>query len=163
MNGNFNSQTSGNYWPEPAQVMLYEGFQETSAIPSPESSPRILSDLEDQMAGFEAEHEALVKEVRKYYVLPADSSVLSFFRRHRTLPQLLLQAAQQLKEHFGANAVFTLRAPVDESGSQTLYAVAMWPGNVRNVRDSLAKFDDEWWIANSRQAAGYLTFTYELV
>lgn len=163
MNGNFSSQTSGNCWSEPAPVMLYEGFQETSEIPSPKSSPRILSDLEDQMARFEAEHEALVKEVRKYYVLPADSSVLNFFRRYRTLPQLLLQAAQHLKEHFGTDAVFSLRVPVDESGSQTLYAVAMWPGNVRDVRSALAKFDDEWWIANSRQAAGYLTFTYELL
>ena len=63
----------------------------------------------------------------------------------------------------GGNAVFNLRAPIDEAGSQTLYAVAMWPGKLQDVRDALAKFDDEWWMARARQAAGYLTFTYELV
>jgi hypothetical protein len=56
-----------------------------------------------------------------------------------------------------------LRAPIDESGSQTLYVVAMWPGNVRDVRQALARFDDAWWIAHSRQASGHLAFTYELV
>lgn len=163
MNGDFGIQTSGDCWPEPALIMLYEGFQETPELPSPKLGAQILFDLEDQMARFEAEHEALVKEVRKHYVLPANSSVLTFFYRHRALPQLLLQAASHLKEYFGAGVVFSLRVPVDESGSQTLYAVAMWPGNVREVRNALEKFDDEWWIANSRQASGHLTFTYELV
>src|SRR5208337_4645322 len=125
MNGDFDIQTSGDCWPEPALIMLYEGFQETPELPSPKLDAQILFDLEDQMARFEAEHEALVKEVRKHFVLPANSSVLAFFNRHRTVPQLLLQAVPYLKEHFGVDAVFALRAPVDESGSQTLYAVAM--------------------------------------
>ena len=87
--------------------------------------------------GSEAEHEAAVNEVRKSYVVPPDSSVIDFLNRHRSIPQVLLQASERLRELFGSGRVFSLRA--------------------------LERFDDSWWIANSRQAAGNLTFTYELV
>ena len=115
------------------------------------------------MAESAAQHEAVVNDVRKHYVLPADASVRDFLTEHRAIPQILLEAAPQLKAHFGGNAIFNLRAPIDEAGSRTLYAVAMWPGELRDVRDALAKFDNDWWMARAGQAAGYLTFTYELV
>ena len=138
-------QSSGIHWPEPRQrAVIFEG-------------------LEKQMAEFAAQHEALLSEVRRQYVLPADTSVVTFLTEHRTLPPILLEAAPELRACFGAEAVFTLRAPIDDTGSQSLYAVAMWPGNVRDVRDALEEFDDTWWIEHSRQASGYLTFTYELV
>jgi hypothetical protein len=38
----------------------------------------------------------------------------------------------------------------------------MWPGKARDAMEALAKFETDWWIANSRPAAGYLNFTYEL-
>jgi len=108
-----------------------------------------------------AQHEAVANEVRKHYA--ADSSVLSFLSEHRSIPQILLGAAPQLKACFGADTVFDLRAPIDEAGSRTLYAVVMWPGKSQDARDALAKFDNDWWMARAGQAAGYLTFTYELV
>lgn len=86
-----------------------------------------------------------------------------FLTERRAIPQMLLEAAPQLKAYFGGTAVFNLRAPIDEAGSRTLYAVAMWPGEVLDVRDALAKFDKDWWMARAGRAAGYLTFTYELV
>jgi hypothetical protein len=107
--------------------------------------------------------EEALNDVRKHYVLPADPSVIDFLADHRAIPQLLLAAAPQIKGYFGRNAVFNLRAPLDEAGSRTLYAVVMWPGKLRDVRDALARFDDEWWMARARQAGGYLIFTYELV
>lgn len=139
--------------------------QQSSGIPWPEprQRPAIFDGLETQIAEFAAQHEALLAEVRRQYVLPADSSVVTFLTKHRALPPILLEAAPELRACFGAEAVFTLRAPIDDSGSQTLYAVAMWPGNVRDVRDALEKFDDTWWIEHSQPASGYLTFTYELV
>jgi hypothetical protein len=118
--------------------------------------------LEKQILDF-TKQEALLKEVRQHYVLPADSSVLYFLTAHRNIPQILLGAVSHLKACFGLNAVFNLRAPIDDSGIRTLYAVAMWPGKLNDVRTALEKFDDQWWIANSPQAAGYLVFTYELV
>lgn len=115
------------------------------------------------MAEYSAHHDALLCKVRRHYVLPSDSTVMTFLTQHRMLPPILLEAAPQLEVCFGAQAVFTLRAPIDESGSQTLYSVAMWPGDVSEVREALRKFDDTWWIDHSREALGYLTFTYELV
>ena len=103
------------------------------------------------------------REVGKHFVLPDDSSVATFLAEHRSLPQILLAAVAPLRASFGAQTTFCLRAPIDESGWRTLYAVAMWPGKVRDARTALAKFDDGWWIAQSRQASGYLTFAYELV
>jgi hypothetical protein len=119
--------------------------------------------LERQMVEFAAQHEAALNEVRKYYAFPADSSVRDFLTEHRTIPYILLEAAPQLKAHFGASAIFSLRTPTDDVGSRTLYAVVTWPGKSRDVRQALDRFDDSWWIAHSRQASGYLTFTYELM
>jgi hypothetical protein len=107
--------------------------------------------------------EAALNEVRKSYVLPADASVANFLTEHRAIPEILLAASQPLRACFGAETVFNLRAPIDESGSRTLYVVAMWPGKLQDVRNALAKFDDDWWMPRARQVAGCLTFTYELV
>ncbi len=163
MNGYLGSQTSGNDWPEPVPVMVYQDFQESGALPSPKRRAQILADFEDEMVHFENEHNVIINDVRRNFVLPTNSSVEGFFNDHRTIPQLLLQAVPHVKRYFGADVVFNLRVPIDESGSQTLYAVAMWPGTLKDVRRALEQFDDAWWIANSRKASGYLTFTYELV
>jgi hypothetical protein len=163
MNGVLDSQVSGNDWRVPPPDMLYQISQESAPQPALATQGSILQDFEQQMVQFETDHREIVGEVRRSYVLPNDTSVTEFFRSHRTIPQLLVLAASHLQEYFGAGIVLTLRATIDEYGSQTLYAVVMWPGAVRDVRDALANFDDYWWIANSRQAGGDLTFTYELV
>jgi hypothetical protein len=156
-------QVSGNTWKPSPRSAVYQDFQQVAIPAEPRVEREVLRDFERQMARFEAQHEADLAELRKQYVFPTDSSVVTFLRRHRTLPQLLRLAAPRLKAHFGADAVLTLRAPVDESGSRTLYAVTMWPGRARDARIALDQFDDAWWIANSRQASGNLYFTYELV
>jgi hypothetical protein len=157
------NQTSGNDWGPPDRTMLHERQQETSAQSLPHNQRLIFKDLERQMARFEADHVAMIADVRKHYVIPSHSSVSEFLNSHRTLSALLLQAIPNLREHFGADAVFSLRSPVDDSGTQTLYAVVMWPGGVKEVKAALDRFDDAWWIPNSLQASGYLTFTYELI
>lgn len=164
MNGVLDSQTSGNDWSRPSPEMIFQDYQGpvASAVP-PNRQRSIFHDFEQQMAQFEANHQAVLTEVQKSYVIPKDSPVRDFFKSHRTIPQLLTQAAPRLKEYFGVGTVFSLRTQVDEYGSQTLYAVVRWPGDVHAVRAALENFDDHWWIANSRQAAGDLTFTYELV
>jgi hypothetical protein len=158
-----NNQMSGNDWGQPVQAMLHELIQNEVELPPRCQHYSVFKDLENEMALFEAEHQAIISAVRKYYVVPTDSSVTTFFDSHRTLPELLLLAIPFLKQYFGDDTVFSLRAPIDESGSQTLYSVAMWPGKMQDARVALERFDDNWWIANSRQASGYLTFTYELV
>jgi hypothetical protein len=115
------------------------------------------------MEEYASQYQAVLEELRKYYVLRTDSSIRDFLNSHRTIPQILLEAAPQLRAFFGANAVFTLRASIDEAGSRTLYAVVMWPGATQDARNVLATFDNQWWIARAGQASGHLTFTYELV
>lgn len=156
-------QSSGIHWPGCPPAWLYQPFQAAPRWPEPRQRAAIFEGLEKQMAEFAAQHEAVLNDVRKHYVLPADASVRDFLAEHRAIPQILLEAAPRLKAYFGGNAVFNLRAPIDEAGSRTLYAVAMWPGELRAVRDALARFDNDWWMARAGQAAGYLTFTYELV
>jgi hypothetical protein len=157
------SQVSGNNWNHAPTAMVYQEFQQVTDGAKRREQRDILRDLEQQMAAFEAEHEDALNELRRRYVLPIDSSVTGFLRVHRAIPQLLILAMPRLKLYFGTGTVFTLRAPIDESGARTLYAVAMWPGRVRDAKIALNKFDDEWWTANSVQASGNLYFTYELV
>ena len=108
------------------------------------------------------DYQVALNDVRKHYVFPPDSSVEDFLTEHRPLTQVLLDAVPSLEKYFGAKTVFRLRAPIDEDGDQTLYAVVVWPGEVRDVRDALAKFDAEW-LAQSSFSSVDLTFTYELV
>jgi hypothetical protein len=156
-------QGSGIRWPDHPPESLYQTLQAAPRWPVPLPRAAILDDLETQMAEFAAENVAVLNEVRRYFVLPANSSVAAFLSGHRTISQMLLEAVVHLRACFGASTVFSLRAPIDESGSQTLYAVAMWSGNVSDVRRALVAFDNAWWMARSGQASGYLAFTYELV
>ena len=105
----------------------------------------------------------ILNEVRRYFVLPSDSSVLSFLSEHRGITSILMDAVPRLKEYFGATTIFKLKAPIDESGVRTLYAVVIGPGDVKDVRNFLERFEDDWWLDRSRMASGHLTFTYELV
>jgi hypothetical protein len=166
VNANVSSQIPGNQWPLASAPTQYEEFrpvsQSSAFLLDPKRGLATLANMEWQIADSEAEHQAALDKVRQDFVMPADSSVACFLTAHRTILQLLLEAVPELRTCFGSESVFDLRAPVDESGSQMLYAVARWPGSVSDVRQALAKFDT-WWIAHSRQASGNLAFTYELV
>lgn len=161
MNAYQDIQTSGIYWPDPARAFLLP-FQESPHRERLQQRPPVFEDLERQMAEFAAQHEAVLNGLCKYYVIPTDSSVTDFLADHRAIPQILLSAAPHLKAYFGNETIFSLRAPLDESGSRTLYAVVMWPGSPEDVRRALAEFDQEWWMERAGQGAGYITFTYEL-
>lgn len=165
------SQVSENDWTTPPSEMLYQQVQRLVPVQPPNARPRreeqyvqrIQEQIEQQMAQFEADHEAVVAELQRSYVFQNDPRIRSFFKSHRTAPQLLTEALPVLRQTFGAGTVFNLRAVIDEYGGQNLYAVAVWPRDVRDAQIALENFDERWWIANSRQASGDLTFTYELV
>lgn len=162
MNAYQTTQSSGIHWPDITPQPLYRAFQESPRSSDARRRPELFRELGKQMADYAAQ-QAVLDDVRKHYVLPADSSVLNFLTNHRGMAQVLLDAAPRLKHYFGAATIFSLRAPVDESGMRTLYAVVIWAGKIRDVRNALARFDDEWWLPHSTQASGYLIFTYELV
>jgi hypothetical protein len=156
------SQVSGIEW-HPIRPTLHQPGQLISRVHEVSQRLMILGDFERQMADFQVQHEAVVRDVQRKFVLPADTSVEDFLKEHRTLPQILLESVSPLKIAFGAQIIVSLRVPVDEWGARTLYAVAMWRDHARDAREALAKFDDSWWIANSQQASGRLVYTYELV
>jgi hypothetical protein len=162
MNAYQEVQTSGNNWVPPARDMQYRSIQESRTRSTPQPYAAIFDGSERQMSTLAVEHEASLQEIRKHFVMPADSSVTTFLTEHRSITQTLLEAAGHLKECFGADTVFRLGTTVDEAGLQTLHAAVIWPGGVANARTALARFDD-WWLAQVRPGAGYLTFTYELV
>jgi hypothetical protein len=143
--------------------MTQEAHENSKDMAGSQSINLLLDGLEQEMSAFTAAHHEALKELQRFYVFPTDASVESFLADHRTVPQILLEAAGPLREIFGAGTIFVLRAPIDTSGSRTLYAVAMWPGKVVDVRTALSKFDEGWWIARVPQASGRLAFTYELI
>jgi len=153
------SQGSGIEWPT-IRPTLGQLVSPAHGVPQ---RVMLLGAFERQMADFEAQHLAVVREVQRKFVLPPDTSVEDFLKDHRTLPQILLESVGPLRLAFGAQIIVSLKVPVDESGASTLYAVAMWRGSVRDARAALETFDDSWWIANSQQASGRLVYTYELV
>ncbi len=161
MNGVLDSQTSGNDWDIPIQAMLHERIQDVPAA-TVRRQQSFIRDIEVQMQQFERDYRDALTDVRKRYVFPSDTSVAEFLNDHRAMPQLLIDAAPQLRKYFG-NTVFALRVTSDEYGWQNLYADAMWPGDARDALRLLDQFEDEWWIANCRPARGALTFTYRLV
>jgi hypothetical protein len=164
MNGELDFiQTSGTNWGPSIQTMLHQ-FEQAYATPVESRSQRdVLEDLERQMARFDVEFKDQLDAIRKCYVFANDPHLERFLRSHRTLAQILLEAAPHLRQHFGTDTVLTLRAPVDASGEQTLYAVVMWPGATKDVRAAIDSFDNAWWLGNVRRASGNLTITYELV
>ena len=107
--------------------------------------------------------EATLKNIRRIFVLRDEESVSAFLSDHPSLSPLLLEAEAPLRKWFGSSALVALKAPIDDSGVQTLYAVVIWPGSARDVRAALSAFDDDWWLARASQASGRLSFTYELV
>jgi hypothetical protein len=170
MNAYVQAQPSGQHWSAPQRAgFLLEQLVRDSSRPALLGRPPqkqeylILQDFEHKMAEFAAEREAAVVELKKSFVFPGDSSVSVFLFEHRTLSPLLLESVPELKRLFGQETVFQLRAPLEGFGSQTLYAVAIWPGAAADVRTALGRFDEGWWLRRSHRAAGYLTFTYELV
>jgi hypothetical protein len=162
MNAYHEIQTSGNNWLPLAHNTQSQSIPEPLPRPAARPYAAILDGLEKQMSAFTAEHEAFLQETRRHFVMPADSSVTTFLTDHRSIPQTLVDAASHLKECFGSDTVFRLGTAVDEAGSRTLHISVIWAGSVADVRTALAKFD-EWWLAQVRPGAGYLTFTYELV
>ncbi len=155
-------QSSGILWTAPIPPPLYRPLQEFP--PGRFHPPRLglLGENEGQLGGH-ATRLPLLNELRRHYVLPTNSSVVDLLADHPAMIPVLLEAAPRLKRSFGGTTIFELRAPVDESGMRTLYAVVIWAGKIQDVRNALADFDADWWIGRSAQTSECIVFTSELV
>ena len=158
MNAYVTSQGSGVLWP-PVPVL-----PPPLGTPQPGRSDYRPHQLEPIGPGVSRLPSArpLIDEVREHYVLETNA-VGTILANHPNVAQVLLDAAPVLKEYFGSRTIFKLRPSMDEAGGRPLYVVVIWPGAVNDVRNSLGKFDGEWWISRSTAMAGRLIVTYELV
>ena len=130
--------------------------------PCPE--PPVLNGYERQMTQFAVEEEEDLKGLRKEYVLIGGPSVEVFLRSHRSLIEVLLDAATQIRASFGADIVLQLRLSGEEGEVPNLvYGVIQWSGSLETARAALDAFDESWWIENVRRASGRIVFDYELV
>lgn len=107
--------------------------------------------------------EKRLDQLQRYFVFPPGPSIDSLLLNYPTVSQLLLEAAPHLQRVFAPATIFELKAPLDEFGDLTVYAVVRWAGSILDVSEALERFDDEWWLANCARASGLLVFTYELI
>lgn len=148
-------------WPDASSGLLYRPQQTLPAQHRPGCRPELYRELDKQSLGPDM-GEGPMAEIRRFYLLPGDSSVVDFLNSNNGIHQVLLDSIPQIKKYFGAAVRCSLESRCDESGDRTLYAVVRWPGPVHAVRHALAKFDDEWWLLYPCRGGGHLVFTYEL-
>lgn len=163
MNGSLDSQTSGNHWDAPARVMLHDTLQR--AIPQMADQrvqQLVIDDLERQMADHEADFARVLAELQKLFVFTDQEEIASFLRSNRSLAAILVDSAPPFAEAFPGTPI-ALDIMTEEGASRTIYALALWHGDRASARKALNDFDERWWLANMRKAAGRLVFDYELM
>ena len=101
-------------------------------------------------------------ELDKPYVFEHRRAVNAFILEHR-LRALLAAASEPLNEAFGDETIKTLKIVTDDEGSQTLFCLVQVAASVEEARQSLAAFDELWWLARCGPVAGKLNFDFELV
>lgn len=100
--------------------------------------------------------------LKKSYVF-ADSTVDTFLEHHRATRTVLRQAIDPLKVAFGPDKMLSLEISKDEDGSETLYAIAFWPGDAVSASHALHRFLETWWLHRMSAATIDLAFAYRLV
>ena len=158
-----------NYLEQPRVPPPYEAPPEGSwprEQPSgPRKPPRPAGAFEDiywQRLNREVPADRAMKGLEDVYVIEDRSAVAAFIEENR-LRGLLLQALDALNTTFSEAAIKTLMLAHDDEGFQTLFCLVMVPGDMQEARRALRSFDQQWWLARSRQAAGKLNFDFELV
>lgn len=107
--------------------------------------------------------EAILGEVRRFYMGALDPLVSRFLAAHPVVAQALSDGAHYLRLCFGESVIVGLRAPIDSYGDQMLYAAVKWSGRPKEARERLSRFDREWWLARSPRVGNLLEFVYDPV
>jgi len=159
------AQTSGSNWNPSYSQRAYFPAQ-----PHPPSSrfgkhqgANVLAGLQEKTAGDRTLQEAIMKELQNRYGMASDGLVAAFLANHRSLPQLLTEAFDRLKEAFGTSIVVNLEVSMDEDGHQTLYAITLWKEDARQAASAFNSFVENWWIHRMSAATSDIAFVYQLV
>lgn len=119
--------------------------------------------LEQEVAGYRASQEAIMKELQNRFGMASDGLVAAFLANYRSLPQLLTEAFDRLKEAFGTSIVVNLEVSMDEDGHQTLYAITLWKEDARQAATAFNSFVENWWIHRMSAATSDVAFVYQLI
>jgi hypothetical protein len=104
-----------------------------------------------------------ISSLRRDYGFADSAVVTDFLVSHRTIRTVLKDAVPQLKATFGVDKIFNLEVSKDEDGAETLYAVAIWQGDVCQASEALDNFLENWWLQRMNAATSDLAFVYKLV
>ncbi len=110
-----------------------------------------------------AELDEQISCLKRDYGFADGEVVTDFLVSHSTIRTLLKDAVPQLRATFGADRIFNLEVARDEDGSETMYAVAIWPEDVGRASEALHKFLENWWLRRMNAATSDLAFIYKLV
>jgi hypothetical protein len=119
----------------------------------------MLHDYRQAEAAWERDQKALLES----YVFENSLRVESFLKDHRGIVGLLLESAPHIKQHFGSDVAVKLVVGLEEDGSRTLQALAVWPGVLRDAKAALGALDRDWWLENGQRGSGNIILDYELV
>lgn len=161
MNGQLAEQTSGMNWGVAPGLMAHEYSQQV-AVWERGISVSALPELEEQMRTFARTREEELAKLRKLYVFWDADQVEEFLRTHRALTEIFLEAVIPLRECFGIDAPLALDVTWEEGPPKVIYGLVVWRGERTAARAALRRFDESWWIDNSRRSAGKIVFDYEL-
>jgi hypothetical protein len=149
-------------WPTDLTPMSASLFDQPLPNPVSAVAARRMGQYESQMVEFFQEHEGQLHLLRREYVFDPADGVRLFLRDHRALPEILVEAAIELRRCFGNGVVLLLQVLEDEGAPVTIYGIVLWKDSLDSARAALQNFDETWWISTSRRASGSIVFDYQL-
>jgi hypothetical protein len=143
--------------------MLHDTLQRVvPQIADQRTQQLVIDDLERQMADHEVDFARVLTELQKLFVFIDQEEIAGFLRSNRSLATILADSAPSLTEAFPGTPL-ALDMMIEEGAPRTIYALALWHGDRASARKALNDFDERWWLANMRKAAGRVVFDYELM
>lgn len=130
------------------------------------SSRAGISNLEThqkQAVDYRASQEAILTQLRHRFVMPFESTVATFLTNHRSLPHLLTEAAERLKEAFGESVILNLEMSTDEDGEEILYGIAICQTDANSAARAFNYFVEKWWLHRMNASTTDIAFVYRLV
>lgn len=106
-----------------------------------------------------------ISSLRKLYEFRGGLVVERFLRDHRFLNRLLLDAYEEIREHFGVGtrAVLEVVTEPEAQEDQQLFVVIRTKFPPKAARVLLAELDQEWWMDTLPAAQDKMEFALEYI
>ena len=97
-----------------------------------------------------------VDALKASYAFRNEHVITRFCWTHISAIPFLSNAAVELKQSFGEDAVLNLEGVVEEDDSVSLYAIVVWRGDVQSAEAAIDDFDERWWFSQRAQTRTYV-------